>query len=188
MIEVMTGLQPPPADTPAAQVVLRQSQGLGVPSAQPLDPFGVRARRQRQHRAIGRQWFSPLGYYLGPFRGPDALSGADEFFHRTNLYRKPPQIYLTATESGVGIIPTSTWMMRRARGAPRVLWITYDALEAVELSPATLPRMSVVTPRTSSKLGQVVLVTTDSRTATLSGTTVDGLSAFLQSLGARLEP
>jgi hypothetical protein len=45
--------------------------------------------------------------------------------------------------------------------------------------------MSVLSPGKSSKLGQVVLVTKDGRTATLSGTTVDGLYAYLVSIGAQ---
>ena len=106
-----------PLGAAAAGVVLRQSQGLGTPSAPPLDPFGAWVRRKRRYRVAGRQWLSPLGYYFGPFEGPSSLPGAHELFRRTSLGGKPPSVYLTATETGLGIIPTSNWIMRLGRGA-----------------------------------------------------------------------
>jgi hypothetical protein len=171
---------------PASGLLLRQPNGLGVPSAQPRDPFGVWTKRERQYRTGGRQWLSPLAYYLGPFEGANALIEAQEFFRRTNLGGKPPQVYLTATEAGIKILPTSNWMMRLVRGTQSAVSLAYGSLESVEFTPAKVARMSVTMPGTSSKLGQVILRTNDARTATISGTTVDTLSAFLQSLGAHI--
>jgi hypothetical protein len=90
---------------PASGVRVLQTDGLGVPPKPPLDPFGVWRRRRRRYRAPGRQWFSPVAYYLGPFDEQSGLDGCTEFFRRSNLYGKPPQVYLTATETGLGIIP-----------------------------------------------------------------------------------
>ena len=173
--------------SPAAGIVVVQTSGLGVETKPPLDPFGVWQRRRRKNQVPGMQWFSPIAYYLGSFDDHDGLQGSVEFFRRANNYGKPPQIYLIATESALGIIPTQNWMMVRGRGKAQTLWTPYVDIKLVELEPATKDRMPVMLPTTAYQLGQVVILTKDNRKATLSGTTVSGLSAFLTSLGARIQ-
>jgi hypothetical protein len=50
-----------------------------------LDPFKVWARQKRNHSVGGRQLFSPLSFFLGPYEGPSSITGADEFFRKTNV-------------------------------------------------------------------------------------------------------
>ena len=164
-----------------------QKSGLGVETTQPpADPFGIWKRRQRKYRVAGRQWFSPLGYYLGPFNDHEGLDGCSEFFRRSSLYGKSPQINLIATEEGLGFIPSQNWMMVRGRGRAETLWTPYAYLQSVQLKPATKARMWTMLPTTAYQLGQVMILTKSQRKATLSGTTVSGLSAFLASLGAQI--
>jgi hypothetical protein len=161
-----------------------QRQGLGVETKPARDPFGIWHRRRRLNRIPGRQWFSPLAYYQGPFGEEAGLQGSGDFFQRTNLNNKPPQAYLTATETGIGIVPIQNRMMRKGRGTQGILWTTYRAIDQIELRPASRPRLSVMTPSTSSQLGEVIITTRTGKVAKLTGTTVTEFSKFLQSLGA----
>jgi len=102
-------------------MIVLQRQGLGVTKKTVRDPLGIWHRRRRRNRVPGRQWFSPLAYYQGPF-DENGLEGSGQFFRRTSLNSKPPQIYLTATESGLGIVPIQNRMMRKARGTEGTLW------------------------------------------------------------------
>ena len=172
---------------PASNVAIIQTSGLGVETKPALDPFGVWHRRQKKNRVPGKQWFSSLAYYLGPFGDGAGLDESAEFFRKTSLYGKPPQIYLTATDGGLGIIPTSNSIMRSGRGVQPTIWVTYTDIESVELHPASKARMRLMTPGSAYKLGQVVIHTRAGRKALLSGTTVAGLSAFLVSQGAHVQ-
>lgn len=174
----------PQAPGPAHGVLLEVPHGLGVPSKTARDPFEILAKRKREYAAEGPQWFSPIAYFLGPYEEPGCVRGAAELFRKTNLYGNPPQIYLTATTVGLGIVPTSNWLMRLFRGTQGVLWIPYADVRSIEFHPAIVARMAVMVPATSSRLGQIQIKTKDGRTAKLSGTTVDGLFSFLQGLGA----
>ena len=173
-------------DGSAVGVKVLQPEGLGVAPKPPLDPFGVWRRRCRQYRTAGRQWFSPLAFYLGPFDEQYGLEGSVDFFRRSSLHGKPPQVYLTATENAVGIIPTQNWMMRKGRGTAGAIWLPYDNVTKVQLEPATKARMAIMLPNTAYQLGQVLLTTNDDRRAKLSGTPVAELSEFLASLGATI--
>ena len=175
------------ANLPAAGVVVLQKSGLGIETKPPLDPFGVWHRSYRRNQVPGQQWFSPLAYYLGPFDDQHGLDGSIAFYRRTSINNKPPQIYLTATEEGLGIVPTQNWLMARGRGRASTLRIAYGEIATVRLDPATKDRMSVILPNTAHQLGQVVVTTSSHRKATLSGTTVSGLSALLQALGAQIQ-
>jgi hypothetical protein len=175
------------ATGPAAGVVVHQQDGLGVVTKPPRDPLGIWRRRRKRHAESGRQWFSPISYYLGPFDDATGLEGSTQFFRRTNLYRKPPQVYVTTTETGLGIVPITNWIMTKGRGAAETLWLPYPTIDSIELRPATKERMSVMLPNTAWQLGQIIITTNANRTARLSGTTVRGLSAFLKSLGATVE-
>jgi hypothetical protein len=177
----------PTASQPATGVVLVERNGLGVPTKPALDPFGFGRRQQGKHRVTGRQWFSPPAYFQGPFDDNAGLLGSNAYFQRVSINNKPPSAYLTATEAGLGIIPPQGWQMRKVRGRQDVLWVLYSDIERIELRPATRPRMSFMSPSTSSKLGEVIVTTKDKRTARLTGTTVTGLSEFLVSLGATVE-
>src|ERR1700757_3138884 len=124
-------------DRPASGVKVLQLDGLGVPPTTPLDPFGIWRRRRRQFRVPGRQWFSSLAYYLGPFDEVSGLEGCIDFFRRSSLYGKPPQVYLTATETGLGIIPTQNGIMRKGRGPADTIWLAFDRIRTLQLRPAT---------------------------------------------------
>ena len=172
---------------PATGVLVLQRDGLGVPTRSPLDPFGTWHRSLKKYKEGGRQWFSPIAYYLGPFNEATGLEGSELFFRQANPYGKPPQVYVTATESRIGIIPITNWVMRKGRGAAKTIWLPYSQVQSVELRPATKARMPTMLPSTAWQLGQIILTCKSLRTATLSGTTVSDLSAFLASLGAAIE-
>lgn len=167
--------------------MVSQRSGLGVQTEPPPDPFGIRRQRQRQNRVPGEQWFSPIAFYLGPYDDRLGLEGSLEFFRRTGLYGNPPQVYLTATESGLGIIPIQNWLMRKARGRAKTLWTRYEDIREIELQPASKARKSVMRPATAHQLGAVTIRTTTGRTGALSGTTVAGLSKLLVTLGAEIQ-
>jgi hypothetical protein len=165
-----------------------ERDGLGPSTKPPRDPFGVWRRRRRQVLDSGRQWFSPLAYFQGPFDSKNGLSGSEEFFRRTSLNGKPPQIYLAATETRMGIVPIQNAMMRKGRGTQEILWTSYSDIDQIELKPATRSRMSAITPTTSSHLGEVIIGLKRGGTGRLTGTTVEELSQFLVSLGAVITP
>lgn len=172
---------------PATGVLVVQLSGLGVPSSPALDPFHILGHRREQNRVEGRQWFSSITYYFGPFDDIKGIQGSRKLYRLTNLYGKPPQVYLTATETGLGIVPTSNSMMRRFRGRQETIWTPYSDIREIDLKPATKARMAVMTPGTASQLGEVMITTKDNRTATLKGSTVDSLSKFLSTLGATIQ-
>ena len=143
---------------PASDVAIIQKTGLGVETKPAHDPFGVWHRRRRRNRVPGEQWFYPW-----PTTSDHSITlvlmKAAEFFRKTSLYGKPPQVYLTASEEGLGIVPISNWMMRRGRGVQHTIWVSYSDIESVELHPATKDRMSVMTPNTAQQLGQAIIHT-----------------------------
>lgn len=161
-------------------MVLIQPLGPGPDDEPPYDPFGIWKRRRRQNQMPGRQWFSPIVYYVGPYDDQEGLEGSAHFFRRANLYGRPPQVYITATECRLGIIPT-----RRRRVEP--LWVTYNRVRSIELTPGTKARKMAMTPQTASEIGETVLITSDDRRAVFTGTPVGGLSRFLSDLGAMLQ-
>lgn len=169
---------------PAAGIILLERDGLGVPTKPALDPFGAARRLRRKYRVPGPQWFSPLAYYQGPFSETAGLHGSSDFFQRVSINDQPPNVYLTATQTGLGVVPVQ---LRWARGRQDVLLIPYAEIERIELRPATRARLIWATPTTSSRLGQVIVTTKDERTARLTGTTVGQLSQFLVALGAIIE-
>jgi hypothetical protein len=176
----------PSTTTPASGIVLVQRHGLGVATKPARDPLGIWRRRRRRNRVEGRQWFSPLAYFQGPY-DEAGLKDSGEFFRLTSLNNKPPQVYLTATETGLGIVPIQNRMMRKGRGTQSILWTTYPEIDRIELKPASRSRLSVMTPSTSSELGEVIVTTKTGQVARLTGTSVTEFSEFLQSLGAIVE-
>ena len=162
---------------PASNVLLLQPLGTGPDLEPPYDPLGIGKRRRRQNGVTGRQWFSPIVYYVGPFGEEVGLDGSGPFFRRANAYGKPPQVYLTATETGLGIVPA-----RRRRA--EALWTTYDRIGSIELRPGAKARKIAMTPRTAVEIGETVMATTDKRRAHFTGTPVNGLFRFLLELGA----
>jgi hypothetical protein len=97
-------------------------------------------------------------------------------FGRSGYEGKPLQIYLTAAETGIGIIP--------AKGKGRSLWLRYEEVASIELRPGSTARMMMMTPSTASKIGEVSIVTKEHRRAELSGIPNGGLYDLLTGLGA----
>jgi hypothetical protein len=118
-----------------------------------------------------------MGYYFGPFGDERALDEADEFLAKSYAPLNIPAIYLTATERGLGILPTRPGI---------AVWLSYSDIATVTLHPVTTARMTVIRPDTAHQLGRVSIKTTSGRAAELGGTTVDRLAPFLQALGARI--
>jgi hypothetical protein len=98
------------------------------------------------------------------------------FFDRSSYVHKPQQIYLTAAETGIGIIP--------AKGKGRSLWLRYEEVVSIELRPGSGDRMVMMTPSTASRIGEVSIVTKQHRRAELSGIPNRGLYDLLTDLGA----
>ena len=161
---------------PASGLVIIRNSGSGVVPEPPYDPLGVWSRRRRQHAIPGHQWVSPLAYYRGPFDDHDGLDLSQMFFGRSSYVGKPLQIYLTAAETGIGIIP--------AKGKGRSLWLRYEEVASIELRPGSTARMVMMTPSTASKIGEVSIVTKQHRRAELSGIPNGGLYDLLTELGA----
>ena len=166
-----------PPSGPASGLVIIRNSGSGVVVPEPpYDPFGVWRRRRRQHAIPRHQWVSPLAYYLGPFDDHDGLDLSQMFFDRSRYVGKPPQIYLTAAETGIGIIP--------AKGKGRSLRLRYEEVVPIELRPGSRGRMVMMTPSTASRIGEVSIVTKQHRRAELSGIPNRGLYELLTDLGA----
>jgi hypothetical protein len=98
------------------------------------------------------------------------------FFDRSSHVGKPPHVYLTAAETGIGIIP--------AKGKGRALWLRYEEVVSIELRPGSRGRTVMMTPTTASRIGEVSIVTTQQRRAELSGIPNSGLYDLLTDLGA----
>jgi hypothetical protein len=98
------------------------------------------------------------------------------FFGRSSYPEKPLHIYLTAAETGIGIIP--------AKGKGKSLWLRYEEVASIELRPGSTARMVMMTPATASKIGEVSIVTKQHRRAELSGIPNGGLYDLLKYLGA----
>src|SRR5271155_4169316 len=122
---------------PASGLVIIRNPGSGMAPEPPYDPFGVWRRRRRQHAIPGHQWVSPLAYYRGPFDDHDGLDLSQMFFGQSSYSGKPLQIYLTAAETGIGIIP--------AKGKGRSLWLRYEEVASIELRPGSRGRIVMVT-------------------------------------------
>jgi hypothetical protein len=157
-------------------VIIRSSDPEAVVREPPYDPFGVWRRRRRQHVIPGHQWISPLAYYRGPFDDHDGLDLSQMFFGRSSYSGKPLQIYLTAAETGIGIIP--------AKGKGKSLWLRYEEVDSIELRPGSTARMVLMTPSTASRIGEISIVTKQHRRADLSGIPNGGLCDLLTALGA----
>jgi hypothetical protein len=166
-------LHPGPA---SGLVIIRNSRSGAVAPEPPYDPFGVWRRRRRQHAIPGHQWVSPLAYYRGPFDDHDGLDLFQTLFGRSSNSGKPLQIYLTAAETGIGIIP--------AKGKGRSLWLRYEEVASIELRPGSTARMVMMTPSAARKIGEVSIVTKQHRRAELSGIPSGGLYDLLTVLGA----
>ena len=165
-----------PPSGPASGLVIIRNSGSGFAAEPPYDPFGVWRRRRRQHAIPGHQWVSPLAYYLGPFDDHDGLEMSQICFGRSSYEGKPPQIYLTAAQTGIGIIP--------AKGKGRSLWLRYEEVDSIELRPGSRGRIVMMTPSTASRIGEVSIVTKQHRRAELSGIPNGGLYDLLTVLGA----
>ena len=161
---------------PASGLVIIRNSGSGSVPEPPYDPFGVWRRRRRQHVIPGHQWVSPLAYYRGPFDDHDGLDLSQMLFGRSSYPEKPLHIYLTAAETGIGIIP--------AKGKGKSLWLRYEEVASIELRPGSTARMMMMTPATASKIGEVSIVTKQHRRAELSGIPNGGLYDLLKYLGA----
>jgi hypothetical protein len=98
------------------------------------------------------------------------------FLGRSSHAGKPLHIYLTAAETGLGIIP--------ARGKGRSLWLRYEEIDSIELRPGSTAKMVMMTPSAASKIGEVSIVTKQQRRAELSGIPNRGLYDLLMDLGA----
>jgi hypothetical protein len=168
------------ASSPASGLVVTQRDGLGVPPKRDSGPFG--RRRRRHYEVSGRQWFSGVCYFTGPFDEASGLSDADRFPRGGRYYGDPPQVHLTATESAFGIISGAPW---RLRGSSP-LWVRYESIDSVELHPASVAQMRVRFPDTARQLGTVDILTRDHRRAELVGPQVAGLSSFLNEMGATI--
>ena len=170
---------------PADGVVLRQPDGLGVATKAPLDPFGSGVGGGIDTlQGVANGFPRSATTWVLSTTGARWLTGV---IRRTNLDGKPPQVYVTATETGLGVIPTSNWMMRKGRGPAEAIWLRYPEIATIELRPATAARMPVMVPTSVWQLGQIIVTATSGQTGTLSGTTVTELSAFLV-YGAKVEP
>ena len=161
---------------PASGLVIIRNSGSGLAPEPAYDPFGVWSRRRRQHAIPGHQWVSPLAYYHGPFDDHEGLDLSQIFLGRSSHAGKPLQVYLTAAETGIGIIPT--------KGKGRSLWLRYEEVASIELRPGSTARMVMMTPSTASKIGEVSIVTKQHRRAELSGIPNRGLYDLLTELGA----
>jgi len=164
---------------PGSAVRVLQMHGLIADELPAYDPFGTWAARRQQWSVPGRQWFSPLAYYTGPFDDDEGLVGASEFLDRYNISLvRALQVYLTATEMGFGIIPA----------VPKALpwWIAYDDISQVQLIPGTKGRLAISTPRRARKIGVTTITTKQHRKASFAGTPIGGLSALLSELGAQI--
>jgi hypothetical protein len=98
------------------------------------------------------------------------------FFGRSSYAGKPLQIYLTAAETGIGIIP--------AKGKGKAFWLRYEEVASIELRPGSTARMVRMTPSAASKIGEVSIVTKQQKRAELSGIPNGGLYELLTGLGA----
>jgi hypothetical protein len=161
---------------PASGLVIIRHPGSGMAPEPPFDPFSVWSHRRRQHAIPGHQWVSPLAYFRGPFDDRNCLDLSQMFLGRSSHAGKPLHIYLTAAETGLGIIP--------ARGKGRSLWLRYDEIDSIELRPGSTAKMVMMTPSAASKIGEVSIVTKQQRRAELSGIPNRGLYDLLMDLGA----
>jgi hypothetical protein len=120
-------------------------------------------------------WMSRVAFYERPF-DEAGLRGAKHFETQHGSYNNPPQVRLAVTAEGLLVGPSGH------SGDPMKL--PFAEIESVELIPGTKKWMIVVTPPIASRLGRVVLTTTDGRTARLSGILPEDLEAALVRQGA----
>jgi len=164
---------------PARNVRVLQTHDLGPDEYPPHDLFGAREAITRRWSVPGRQWFSPLAYYTGPFDDEEGFVGATEFLDHYNFsFREALEVYLTAAQTGFGIVPA----VRKA--VP--WWIAYDDISLVELVPGTRSRLAIATPGRAREIGVTTLTNKEGRKAISAGTPVRGLSALLSHLGAQI--
>ena len=164
---------------PACNLTVLQPHDLEPDECPPHDFLGARQASRGRWSVPGRQWFSPLAYYTGPFDDDEGFVGASEFLRRYNIsLREALQVFLTVTDKGFGMIPA----VRKA--VP--WWIACDDISRVELVAGTRSRLAIATPSRARNIGVTTLTTKQSRKAVFTGTPVRGLSALLSELGAQI--